>query len=129
MYEDASLAAGPCYTDICYRSFAIGSTGIFVLENDKAIFRTHTPHRTNYRSEWAQILHGCSFWQSIWGYRGVFRNSAQEPRYGVPLGGPPRGPKISKNFFLQNFNFLAEMVPTKFVLIELSITNFHYLLL
>ena len=48
--------------------------------------------------------------------------------WGTPRGAP-RGPKISKNFFLQNFNFLTEMVPTKFVLIELSITNFHYLLL
>ena len=82
-------------------------TGIFVLENDQAIFRTHTPYRTNYWSEWAQILHGCSFWQSIWGYRGVFRNSAQEPRYGVPLGGPPPRPKNLKKIFFAKFQFFG----------------------
>ena len=103
------------------------NTGFFVLENDKVIFWTHTPHRTNYRSEWAQIWHGCPFWQSIWGYRGVFRNSAQEPRYGVPLGGPPQGPKISNFFFLQNLDFFEDMVSTMSILKEMSKCKLYFL--
>ena len=95
-------------------------TGFFVLENDKVIFRTHTPHRTNHRSEWAQIWHGCPFWQSIWGYRGVFRNSAQEPRYGVPLGGPPEAQKTKNFFFSKNLIFLVEMVSTMSITVEMS---------
>ena len=70
---------------------------------------------------------GTHFGKVFWAIEAFFEFWLRTEIWGTPRGNP-QDPKISKILFSKLQYFLAEVVPSKSILIELSITNFPYLL-
>ena len=65
---------------------------------------------------------GTHFGKVFWAIEAFFKFRLRTEIWGTPRGNP-QDPKISKILFSKLQYFLAEVVPTKSILIELSITN------